>query len=1735
MIISCTSLLYEFFLFYLTLYKLKQQIRTEKDMSNTVLVNKVLEPITARYLNGDCMLDEYGEAVKAFIVQYSQNLGQMLFSSSMNKLVTYALDLLNHHDTKDIVKHKLAGLIIFDCLIDINDEIIPERRIEISNHIFKVLENDKLSLIVNEVILRTASSSIGHFARVASSSEAEFLQNFSFPLALKLLRDTKSDSHKFSGALILTQLAQNSPTLIFSKQRQVFAEICEIMSDKSPMVRSAAATALESVLRVIAQRESMSEYIKSAFKQVDSGLSATPQERIIGALCILDTILDGSVLTMGEVINAMRQYSIHPQDLIWKVLMRKDAKDLDVRRKVLEIIPNLARSFGNTFLQSNNYLTPPNNFLSYTTKFLIDLILEKKERVAAFLALTKLHSALSNHFRTALNVSDVFNAVCFGLRDAFTVEALECLGVLVSISPAFRKLVDQSLTSSMFRGGLSVQLVESLKLLTKHVPAVRNHALALVLREISGILVSNRMVSSEEQRKRQADGWVKSNKEKQKWNSGSNHRFQGTKLDAVVVDFIPSSDEIIFALRVLSESEFFPKYYRERSQGISEDDHTCTLLFLLRDSVIWYFDDPNILVRKAAATACSVVLNAIVLFVDRNSYEFLLMFHIVERLLTMGVGDDSQEIRCLVFSSFTPVLDEVLSKVGNVHCLIEGLNDEGLSVRTSAMTVLSRIARFNTLRIMPVIRLELKRLVGTLNTTQDHSVKQESVRILQALVKGSDFLIVPYVEQIIGPLLTLLNDSSPEVVAASLSTVGELALASPKSVTGHLDSLAPRVIEALNDQTSVVKQETAVIAMGKLVSSFSMVTAEPYKKYNGLFEGLVRAAQNSESLELRLQAIKTLGLLGVVDGNVYLSHLVCLNPARSAFNASSNLELFQTDFGQIEESDDEIMSEDISEYGKDQKLSQVERLYFTLIVTELMNILKESSLAYYHLSAAGVAVKTIRMLGSQSAFRVDTIVEGIFYRLMQQDAGNNIKEALLDHVITLIGALGSKMKRHNHQIVNLIKEFFDSHTQLCLDIFEALAIAYSTPDFCSVAQILFPFFAKSIEAELTAFAPTSEESGPYSETTLSANNTKAPASIVKAGTSVGRLLNMEKISKYLQNLVNINEFLGDFRKDVYPTILMVLENPNMSVELRRDAFLCIMSLVTDHDLLEIAGRVIRPLLKLLSGGDSRTQSLVMSTLCYIVCRLGTGFLPYVVLVNRKLASLSSGKDAMNGKIPKCDEYESLISRLFKQRSLPVDSLDNVSITMKVIDKVRSRIQNAKLATETGFQINIQSLETAWALADRNSSSNLVEWMNRLSNELIRQSPSSIIRSCAVLANTYRPLAEELFNIAFYCVWNELFSVQMGEVVMEAPLVSGIEMALQSPEIPKNIMISLLNLAEFMDVHDLPLPIDVRILARQAQSANMFAKCLRYREVEFQSKNLKPSLECVDALITVCNQLGLGDRAIGILRYLKFEFPDVDIQPQWLEKLCRWDEAFKAYEEQIHDLKNLHKGNYFPIKNDHCINMELGRLRCLHALGEYEDLLENAQYLRSQMKQSDDSLYWEATAEVQRLGSYAAWMLGKWESMEEFLEGEVRADDCHDVTLWNNVFFFKAVLAIHQQDYSRSLTLINDIRNSLSNGITALLSESYSRAYRAMVTMQILAEMEEVVEFKQMIDNSNAEHESLSDGDATAKFHSVKEKQLSLNSELSARKIALIAKWRGRLKWAPKDIDVYRQILVSFQV
>lgn len=87
------------------------------------------------------------------------------------------------------------------------------------------------------------------------------------------------------------------------------------------------------------------------------------------------------------------------------------------------------------------------------------------------------------------------------------------------------------------------------------------------------------------------------------------------------------------------------------------------------------------------------------------------------------------------------------------------------------------------------------------------------------------------------------------------------------------------------------------------------------------------------------------------------------------------------------------------------------------------------------------------------------------------------------------------------------------------------------------------------------------------------------------------------------------------------------------------------------------------------------------------------------------------------------------------------------------------------------------------------------------------------------------------------------------------LVRSLEIALTSPNIPPEVLQTLLNLAEYMEHDEKSLPIDIRTLANYAQKCHAYAKALHYKELEYMQdpkpiplKHLLPSIIIYSSLI-----------------------------------------------------------------------------------------------------------------------------------------------------------------------------------------------------------------------------------------------------------------------------------------------
>ncbi|KAK9941754.1 hypothetical protein M0R45_007448 [Rubus argutus] len=335
----------------------------------------------------------------------------------------------------------------------------------------------------------------------------------------------------------------------------------------------------------------------------------------------------------------------------------------------------------------------------------------------------------------------------------------------------------------------------------------------------------------------------------------------------------------------------------------------------------------------------------------------------------------------------------------------------------------------------------------------------------------------------------------------------------------------------------------------------------------------------------------------------------------------------------------------------------------------------------------------------------------------------------------------------------------------------------------------------------------------------------------------------------------------------------------------------------------------------------------------------------------------------------------------------------------------------------------------------------------------QESPSPSLRTCARLAQLQPFVGKELFAAGFVSCWAQLNETSQKQ------LVRSLEMAFSSPNIPPEILATLLNLAEFMEHDEKPLPIDIRLLGALAEKCRAFAKALHYKEMEFEGARSKKMdanpVAVVEALIHINNQLQQHEAAVGILTYAQQNL-DVQLKESWYEKLQRWDDALKAYTAKASQASSPHL----------VLDATLGRMRCLAALARWEEL-------NNLFKE-----YWTpaepaARLEMAPMAANAAWNMGEWDQMAEYVS---RLDDGDETKLRglgntaasgdgsSNGTFFRAVLLVRRGKYDEAREYVERARKCLATELAALVLESYERAYINMVRVQQLSELEEVIDY-----------------------------------------------------------------------
>ena len=654
--------------------------------------------------------------------------------------------------------------------------------------------------------------------------------------------------------------------------------------------------------------------------------------------------------------------------------------------------------------------------------------------------------------------------------------------------------------------------------------------------------------------------------------------------------------------------------------------------------------------------------------------------------------------------------------------------------------------------------------------------------------------------------------------------------------------------------------------------------------------------------------------------------------------------------------------------------SSPEEFNAKIAVNSLLNILKDSTLSMHHMAAAQGLGYLFRTLGQRSNQFLAKVLP-VFYPIIRNCAPTS-SEFYIQQLAVLVGVVSVHISPHANEIVNL------------------LANKWYSPQPCYPALLnLVNVLAKALKGEFRLFVP---------------RILPAVLTILECD-SVAMASRPFTIQKALQTVAVLGCQISDYAGVIGDALVLLLRNSANIRDVRIATLRSTASICKDVSAVADNPAILQSLIGILEYSDeAEIQEYCLDAMVVVALAQGRDFFRFLPLVApvvyRKKIQHAAFDKLLTSNLNSPSKLADLTNESLRLMELKISDLTLASEDFNGLGHGM-----ANLAINESLLI--KSFDPSQC-ADRES---WFEWIRRLGIELLRESPSPALRSCASLANIYYPFGKELFNVAFASCLAESSSECRAECIIS------IEIALTSPIIPSEVAQQLLNVAEFMERQERPLPIGMHMLGIQAARFHAYAKALYYKELEFLSAmqaGTSPSSQIIEALISINNHVQQPDAALGVLIHAN-KVHGIVLKESWYEKLQRWNEALKAYETKWQEDPSSYEAVF-------------GILRCQHALGEWDELNVVAQEI---WHNSRDSV---RTA-IAPLAAASAWGLQDWFHLQQYVQA-LKPDTADSI-------FFQTILSIHSGQMDQARSLIDKTRAIIDTELTALLSESYSRAYK----------------------------------------------------------------------------------------
>ncbi|KAI8866961.1 hypothetical protein GQ42DRAFT_180984 [Ramicandelaber brevisporus] len=739
-------------------------------------------------------------------------------------------------------------------------------------------------------------------------------------------------------------------------------------------------------------------------------------------------------------------------------------------------------------------------------------------------------------------------------------------------------------------------------------------------------------------------------------------------------------------------------------------------------------------------------------------------------------------------------------------------------------------------------------------------------------------------------------------------------------------------------------------------------------------------------------------------------------------------------------------------------IDDFEGMFITLVVRTLLAILREAELAAKHQYAAEAILNMFKFQKLNMVDHLSEIIPGLADATTKSLA--NAIPGLVDILELIISVVKSHIIPYADTLMSLVYELWDADSR------GNLALLNMTKTLAEEIGVMFKPYVAGLVKHLSRVLRSSSAAGQF-----------APS------------------NKIMILIASLGLSLEEHVHTVVPIIIEYARRSDINGENRRHSVGALMLICRTLDPRSFVSRVVNMCVEFIRDETFGVQPECISLICILMERMQADFMVFAPTVNaavlrgrehadtqysERLSRLMSGSDQLNTL-----EYQPI------EKSMMAKTRENETAMMT--SRQHHSLQTA--TTPQGATANIDPVKQAWhkdVPPTRTFRQELIEkclqiipspndvntpkdgwqkWFMSLATELLHNTPSSSLAVCFQLAHQYSQVVNWLFCASFVAVYISATQSLRDQMVIVTDRV------VMSDNVPQEVLRSFLRLAEYFQHTKINFPVNLYRLAVASKSIDAHAKALRFKETELA---LGANRNCLVDLISINRLLGAEDAAMGILERLRCEIGEDEIPAPTLEDLRKWPEALKKHYDDMDSLRRRGGGSENERYESIC-----GVLRCMSEMFEFD---QADSVLRREWPIASN----EFKSKMAVQAAHIAWSRGKYDDMREYA-GYLSHE---------NAAFYKAILEVRFGKDDRAMDCIKVARAALGDRMQSALSDKYVHAYQHVVRAQVLAELEEIVEYRsapQLIERDEHQRQ-------------------------------LVSSWSKRLSWAQRDLSTWHTIL-----